>query len=59
MINAGNVRMLPADTDQNFKDEYRDAFQNVVSSFLLNGGTDVDQVLADLDTEFDRIAGTK
>lgn len=59
MINAGEVCMLPSDTDQNFKDEYRDAFQNVVSSFLLNGGTDVDQVLADLDTEFDRIAGKK
>lgn len=58
LIHEGEAHMLPADTDQNFKDEYRDAFQNVVSSFLLNGGTDVDQVLADLDTEFDRIAGT-
>lgn len=59
IVNAGDACVFPSDTDQNFKDEYRDAFQNVVSTFLLNGGTDVDQVLADLDTEFDRIAGTK
>lgn len=59
IIQEGNGCVLPADADLNFKDEYRDAFQNVVSGFLLNGGTDVDSVLAELDAEFDRIAGTK
>ncbi len=41
----------------NFDDEFRDAFQNIASEFLLDGGTDVDKALADLDSEFDRIAG--
>lgn len=56
LINEGKSKALPADTDFNFSEEYRDAFQNVVSDFLLNGGKDVDQVLKDMDTEFDRIA---
>lgn len=42
----------------NFDDEFRDVFQSEVSRFLLNGKeADVDEVLENLDIEFDRIAG--
>lgn len=57
MISSGKARALSAEADFNFKEEYRAAFQNVVSQFVLDGGADVDKVLADLDSEFDRIAG--
>ena len=57
MISSGKAKALSAEADFNFKEEYRAAFQNVVSQFVLDGGTDVDKVLADLDSEFDRIAG--
>lgn len=56
MINEGKAAALPADADFNFTEEYRDAFQNVVSNFVIDGGKDVDGVLKELDEEFDRIA---
>ncbi len=54
-IDAGNVINLGA-VDHNFTNEYRDAIQTVVSESLLNGMT-VEDTLAELDVEFDRIAG--
>ena len=57
MINEGKAAALPADADFNFTEEYRDAFQNAVSTFVIDGGKDVDSLLKELDTEFDRIAG--
>lgn len=59
MISEGKAAALPADTDFNFTEEYRDAFQNVVSDFVINGGKDVDGVLKSLDEEFDRIADSQ
>lgn len=56
LMNEGKAVALSAEADFNFTEEYRDAFQNVVSTFALNGGEDVDEVLAELDAEFDRIA---
>lgn len=56
-MNEGKSEFLPADFNANFTEEYRDAFQNTVSSFILDGATDVDKLLKDLDTEFDRIHG--
>ena len=56
LINEGRAVALAADADFNFSEEYRDAFMNTVSSFVLDGGEDVDGVLAELDAEFDRIA---
>ena len=56
LINEGRAEALAADADFNFSEEYRDAFMNTVSSFVLNGGEDVDTLLAELDSEFDRIA---
>ena len=56
-MNEGKSVLMPADYDANFTDEYRDAFQNTVSDFVLNGASDVDGLLANLDSEFDRIAG--
>ncbi len=56
-MNEGKSEFLSADFDANFTEEYRDAFQNVVSSFILDGAEDVDKLLQDLDTEFDRIHG--
>ena len=56
-MNEGKSEFLPADFNANFTEEYRDAFQNTVSSFILDGATDVDKLLNDLDTEFDRIHG--
>lgn len=40
----------------NFSNEYFDALQSCISSFLLDGGTDVDGALKNIDSEFDRIA---
>ena len=57
MINEGKAAALPADADFNFTEEYRDAFQNAVSTFVIDGGKDVYSMLKELDTEFDRIAG--
>lgn len=57
MISEGKAEALPADTDFNFTEEYRDAYQNAVSTFVIDGGKDVDGVLEELDSEFDRIAG--
>lgn len=59
LMNEGKASALSATADFNFTEEYRDAFQNTVGNFILEGGTDVDKVLADLDTEFDRIAANK
>lgn len=56
-MNEGKSEFLPSDFNANFTEEYRDAFQNTVSSFILDGATDVDKLLQDLDTEFDRIHG--
>ena len=56
-MNEGKSEFLPADFNANFTEEYRDAFQNTVSSFILDGAADVDKLLKDLDTEFDRIHG--
>lgn len=56
-MNEGKSEFLPADFNANFTEEYRDAFQNTVSSFILDGATDVDKLLNDLDNEFDRIHG--
>lgn len=56
LINEGRAVALDPDADFNFSEEYRDAFMNTVSSFVLDGGEDVDAVLAELDDEFDRIA---
>lgn len=56
-MNEGKSEFLSADFDANFTEEYRDAFQNTVSSFILDGADDVDKLLQDLDTEFDRIHG--
>ncbi|MDE7313172.1 MAG: extracellular solute-binding protein [Eubacterium sp.] len=56
-MNEGKSEFLSADFDANFTEEYRDAFQNTVSSFILDGAEDVDKLLQDLDTEFDRIHG--
>lgn len=56
MMSEGKAVALSADADFNFTEEYRDAFQNVVSNFVINGGKDVDAVLKELDVEFDRIA---
>lgn len=57
-MNDGKSVMMGADYDANFSEEFRDAFQNTVSDFVLNGGDDVDGLLKNLDTEFDRIAGS-
>ena len=56
-MNEGKSVLMDADFDANFSDEYRDAFQNTVSDFVLNGASDVDGLLSNLDSEFDRIAG--
>ena len=56
LINEGRAVALSADADFNFSEEYRDAFMNTVSAFVLDGGEDVDGLLAELDSEFDRIA---
>jgi len=40
----------------NFDSEYFDALSSCISQFLLDGGNDVDGALANLDSEFDRIA---
>ncbi|MDO5423329.1 MAG: extracellular solute-binding protein [Eubacteriales bacterium] len=53
-IAEGNTVSLGA-VDHNFENEYRDAVQTVVSDFLLNGYS-VEECLANLDAEFDRIA---
>lgn len=57
MINDGKAVALSPEADFNFKEEYRDALQNVVSKFVIGGGKDVDGVLKELDSEFDRVAG--
>lgn len=54
-ISDGGAVSLGA-VDHNFTNEYRDAVQTVVSSYLLNNES-VDTALAELDKEFDRIAG--
>lgn len=56
-MNEGKSEFLPADFNANFTEEYRDAFQNTVSSFILDGAEDVDKLLNDLDAEFDRVHG--
>lgn len=56
-MNEGKGVLMSAEYDANFTDEYRDAFMNTVSDFVLNGASDVDGLLGELDTEFDRIAG--
>lgn len=53
-IAEGNTVSLGA-VDHNFENEYRDAVQTVVSDFLLNDYS-VEECLANLDAEFDRIA---
>lgn len=53
-IAAGNTYSLGA-VDHNFENEYRDAVQTVVAEFLLNEES-VEEALANLDAEFDRIA---
>lgn len=57
-MNDGKAVLMSEEYDANFTEEYRDAFQNTVSDFVLNGGSDVDGLLANLDSEFDRIAGS-
>ena len=56
-MNEGKSVLMSAEYDANFTDEYRDAFMNTVSDFVLNGAEDVDGLLTNLDKEFDRIAG--
>ena len=53
-IAEGNTYSLGS-VDHNFENEYRDAVQPVVSEFLLNEAS-VEECLANLDAEFDRIA---
>lgn len=53
-IAEGNTYSLGS-VDHNFENEYRDAVQTVVSEFLLNEAS-VEECLANLDAEFDRIA---
>lgn len=55
MINDGRAVSLGM-VDHNFTNEYRDALQTVVAEFLIQGMS-VDDALAALDAEFDRIAG--
>lgn len=56
LINENRAVALAPDADFNFAEEYRDAFQNMASTFALDGGENVEQILEDLDAEFDRIA---
>jgi spermidine/putrescine-binding protein len=42
--------------DHNFPNEYRVAVENITSKHLLAGARDVNALLRELDTEFDRIA---
>lgn len=57
-MNEGKSTLMGADYDANFSEEFRDAFQNTVSDFVLNGAEDVDGLLQKLDSEFDRIANS-
>lgn len=57
-MNEGKSKLMGADYDANFSEEFRDAFQNTVSDFVLNGAQDVDGLLQKLDSEFDRIANS-
>ena len=57
-MNDGKYVFMDATFDANFSQEYRDAFQNTVSEFVLYGAEDVDALLESLDSEFDRIANS-
>jgi raffinose/stachyose/melibiose transport system substrate-binding protein len=54
-INKGQV-FSNGDIDHNFPNEYRVALETVLSKHLLAGAKDVDALLRELDSEFDRIA---
>jgi ABC-type glycerol-3-phosphate transport system substrate-binding protein len=53
-INKGQV-LSNGDIDHNFPNEYRVAVETVLSKHLLAGARDVDALLRELDSEFDRI----
>jgi raffinose/stachyose/melibiose transport system substrate-binding protein len=54
-INRGQV-FSNGDIDHNFPNEYRVAVETILSKHLLAGAKDVDALLRDLDSEFDRIS---